>query len=340
MNVDRFEPEEMPPKLPSRLAIAGFVLFWTALSSTVDVIGVWGAARQILASGYPHVPGRMLKCDLKVTHGKGTSYHVEVEYAYDVAGIAYRGTVYRHGIGRSSRAFALPLVQTFFPGKPVDVYYNPRDPQDAVLHPGIEDSDLFVAMFMTPFNVIMIGMWTALWAKVRFGKTGGLRPRDDGISLRIAVAGWKPVHAAFTAAAFVSFLLIFVVGFPTGMDPSLSVAGAAWAVILCSAGAAWVWTARTVNRDMCDLVFDRANDTLTLPAIGNRKAPLTLSWSSITSVVVDMHGGSKYSCYVPTAVVTWPDGSHSREALSEPQAWWYANSIAVWVREQIVRKLP
>jgi hypothetical protein len=122
------------------------------------------------------------------------------------------------------------------------------------------------------------------------------------------------------------------------MDPSLLVAGSAWAVILSSAGAAWIWTAQSVNRDRCDLVIDRANETMTVPAIGNRQAPLTLSWSSITAVVVDMRGGSKYLCYIPMAVVAWPDGSHSREALSEPQAWWSANSIAMWVREQMARK--
>jgi hypothetical protein len=222
----------------------------------------------------------------------------------------------------------MPIVQTFFPGKPVEVYYNPRDPADSVLQPGIGGTDLYVAMFMTPFNVVMIGFWVGIYARLQ----------DDGVSQRLALAGWKPVHAAFLAAAGASFILVFVVGFPTGMDPSLTVASAAWVVVLCCAAAAWIWTARTVNPDVCDLVIHRANETLTLPAMGNRKSPLTLPWSAVSAVVVDKHGDSKHICYVPATVVNWPDGSHSREALSDPQAWWGANSVAKWIREQIVRK--
>ncbi len=331
--------ELQPESFKSKLGIAAFVLFWSALTLTFDVYGGWGAVRQLLATGYPHVPGRMLKCELKVHHGKGVSYSVEMEYSYEVAGIAYHGTTYRHGFGRSSRKFAEPLVQAFFPGQPVEVYFNPSDPSDAALQPGIGGTDLFIAMFMTPFNVIMFGCWGGLGARLRFGATGGVRPREDGFEQRLAVARWKPVHAACLATTGASFVLIFLVGFPTGMDPSLSVAAGAWVVILCSAAAAWIWTARTVPGDTRDLVINLANETVTLPVVGHRTAPLNISWSSISAVVVDSDGDASKRSYVAVAVVTWQDGSHSREPLTEPQPWWSANSLANWLREQLGRKL-
>jgi hypothetical protein len=332
--------ELQPENFRSKLGIAAFILFWSALTLTFDVYGGWGAVRQILATGYAHVPGRMLKCELKVHHGKGVSYSVEMKYAYEVAGIAYQGTTYRHGFGRSSREFAEPLVQAFFPGQPVEVYFNPRDPSDAVLQPGIGGTDLFMAMFMTPFNVIMFACWGGLWARLRFGTTGGVRPREDRFERRLAVARWKPVYAACLAAAGASFVSIFLVGFPTGMDPSLPVATGTWVVILCSAAAAWIWTVRNVSGDTRDLVINLANETVTLPVVGNRIAPLNVSWSSISAIVVDCEGDANKRSYLPVAVVMWQDGSYSREPLTEPLPWWSANSLAMWLRQQVGRDEP
>jgi hypothetical protein len=220
-------------------------------------------------------------------------------------------------------------------GKAVDVHYNPRDPADAVLKTGIDGMDLFLAMFMTPFNVIMLGCLTGLWHMWRFGSTGGARVQDDGSEQKVEVAGVRPVYAAFTAAAAAAFVLIFVIAFITGVSPSLPVPVGAWVVIVIAAAAAWIWTAR-IFASSVNLVIDRVHETLTVPAFGNRQAPLTVPWLSIAELVVEATGGDpKKPKYVPVAVVTSPDGSRSRERLAEPRSEWSARALANWLRGQV-----
>jgi hypothetical protein len=321
------------------LGLGSFVLIWSSLSLAFDVIAGWSAVRQIQAIGFPNVPGQILKCEIKEEHGHGgsRSYRVEVEYAYRVAGIRYTSTTYRKGYWSGPRNVAETLAASLQLGKVVDVHYNPRDPADAVLKTGIDGTDLFVAMFMTPFNVIMLGCWAGLWHMWRFGSTGGARLTDDGVEQRVEVAGARPVIWAFAAAGAAAFILIFVVGFSAGILPLLPMAVAAWTVILIAAATAWIWTARAVASSPGDLVIDRVNRTLTLPVVGERQAPLTVSWSSISDFTVERPAAdSRKPLYVPVALLTWPDGSSSREKLAQPRAEWSANALATWLAEQLL----
>jgi len=324
--------------LRTLLGLGGFVLIWSSLCLAFDVIIGWSALRQIQAIGFPNVPGQILNSKIKEErgHGGSRSYRVEVEYAYRVAGIRHVCTTYRKGYWSGPRRIAEALAASLPQGKVVDVYYNPRDPADAVLKTGIDGTDLFLAMFMTPFNVIMLGCWAGLWHTWRYGSTGGARLTDDGIAQRVEVAGVGPVISAFAAAGAVAFILIFVVGFSAGILPLLPMTVAAWTVILIAAATAWIWTAAR-SSSLGDLVIDRVHKTLTLPVLGDRQAPLVVSWSSISDVTVDGPAAdSRKPQYIPVALLTWPDGSCSREKLAEPRAEWSAKALATWVGEQIL----
>jgi len=330
-------------KLRTRLALGGFVLVWSSLCVAFDVVLGWSALRQIQASQFPQAAGQIVNCKIKEEfgHGGSRSYRIDVEYAYRVRGIGYASTTYRYGYWSGPRTVAEALAASLPPGKVVDVYYNPRDPADAVLKTGIDGTDLFVALFLTPFNVIMLGCLAGIWRMWRFAPTGGARVWDDGVAKRVEVAGVRPVVAAFMAAGAAAFVLIFVVAFTTGAAPSLTVAVGAWIVILIAAATAWTWTARRATSSAGELVIDRVHETLTLPVFGNRQAPHTVPWSSVSDVVVDGPAGdSRTPTCVPVALVAWPDGSGSREELTQPWAEWNAVALAAWLREQILHPRP
>ncbi|MBS0260621.1 MAG: DUF3592 domain-containing protein [Planctomycetes bacterium] len=319
----------------TNLSLAFVALFWSGLTLAFDVTAGYGAVRQLRALSFPRVPGLIQKCEMRVRHGKGTSYYVDLKYSYDVAGISYEGTTYRQGLQRNSKAFADSLVQTLVPGQTVDVFYDPQDPAAAVLHPGIEGNDVFLTMFMTPFNMVMLGLWAGLWMRVRHPATGGYKLRDDGCEQRLAVAGWSPVHAAGLVIAFGSFAAIFLIGFPTHMDPSLPVALGGWVAVLCGAAMAGIWTARRFDESMRDLVISRFNETLTLPVSGPRREPLTVPWSDVASVTVDSVRDTKNRSYFPVVMIQRPDGSLTREIVAEKASQWSANTLAAWLRAQI-----
>lgn len=63
-----------------------------------------------------------------------TAYIPQVAYAYDVGGRRYRnGDVYLNGGPHLSQAASAAILARFPPGGDVPVYYDPADPQRAVL---------------------------------------------------------------------------------------------------------------------------------------------------------------------------------------------------------------
>ena len=70
-----------------------------------------------------------------------------MKYDFEVDGRPYQGTQYRYGQWKSSDDSAKTIVASLPVGKQVDVYYNPEDPGDAILKPGIEGGDLFLTLF-------------------------------------------------------------------------------------------------------------------------------------------------------------------------------------------------
>ena len=61
-----------------------------------------------------------------------------VKYRYTVAGKTYSGNRYRFGEIYSSDGIGYQIVAEHPAGKRVTVYYNPDDPADALLRPGLE----------------------------------------------------------------------------------------------------------------------------------------------------------------------------------------------------------
>ncbi len=117
-------------------------------------------ARQQAASAFPAVEGTIT--DAKVAEesdADGTSYGAQLCYAYQVAGRNYTGERDRYGKTFGSQKFAARSVRAHPPGSKVTVYYNPADPSDALLRPGLSAFDFFMLLFLLPFNIIAVGAW-------------------------------------------------------------------------------------------------------------------------------------------------------------------------------------
>jgi hypothetical protein len=123
----------------------------------------------------------------------------------------------------------------------VPVYYDPDDPADAVLAPGLSGFHLFICWFLTPFNVILV----AAWAWVLKGNRPAFAA-DDPRRVAATPTGWV-VHLPSTPRLVVflvvlmaiTFFGVFAIGFPTGFDPPLGLMAGAWvgAVVLAAVAA-------------------------------------------------------------------------------------------------------
>jgi hypothetical protein len=141
-----------------------FTLFWTGVVGMFDGHIGLNLYRSIRALRFAEAPGTVLASQVTTSHGsKGsTQYAVAIRYSFEVGGVARKGDRYRYGgfDSTSDSRWANTVVQQNPLGAAVKVYYDPADPANAVLSRGISGGDLFILLFLTPFNLIMFGLWS------------------------------------------------------------------------------------------------------------------------------------------------------------------------------------
>ena len=143
------------------LFAAVWILGWSAGTLAFDFMCVRGIVMQTAANDYPSVPGKVIDSRVE-THSDsegGTSHKAKVRYAYTVNDQPYEGDRVRYGMHTGGKKASRSFVQKHAPGTPVTVYYNPAKPAEAILEPGVSGADLFMILFLTPFNVVMLGSW-------------------------------------------------------------------------------------------------------------------------------------------------------------------------------------
>jgi len=327
-----------------------FGLIWSTLTLGVDGFVGYNAWRQWQAETYPSAPG-------VVTHSEvtwhsdsdgGTTYGVEIRYDYTVNGESFTGDRYRYGQWSSSNSnLARGIVTAHPPGKQVAVFYNPLDPADSVLKTGVESMDLFLALFLTPFNIVMLALWcTALgaWRRKAFKLPAGGVPivrNDDGVHLRLP--RMTPLAAAALTALGISFVSIFIVGFGYSMNPSREVIAVIWGLVLGAAVLVYLWQRFRVGAGLKDLVIDLRRDVFSLPKTFGRDGRAEYPLASVVAVETDeqLRTTSKrrqYPMYCPTIVFRDSAGHERREKLAEWTDAERAHALADWLHQRLVER--
>jgi len=207
--------------------IGVWVTIWSLFTLGFDAMSVRGIYLQAAAARYPTVRGRVIESRVERHGGRHTSYVPTIHYRYAVDGRTYDGRRWGYGVNVSGEEEAERLVGPYPAGREVDVHYNPRDPADAILLAGVRGADVFMVLFATPFNMIMVCAWAVCWHSLRNrltdpGKRFGRRVRYRGTTPVIRLPEFSPLLAAGITALASSFVLIFVVGLSTGMQPSVT----------------------------------------------------------------------------------------------------------------------
>ena len=319
-----------------------FGLFWTALVGTFDCFIGSSLYHQTRAKGFPQTTGTIISSEVTRHRGSkgGTTYGVSIEYTYQVNGVQFAGNRYRYGAASTSDSkWAHDAVQNNPVGAEVPVYYDPTSPSESLLSPGIGGSDAFLLLFLTPFNMVMLGLWAAavgaLNQKRRALEAGGAKWSEDGRFIRICLPRFSPVISGMVTAGVGSFVSIFVIGFSTGFHPTLQVVLGVWGILLAAAASITIWQWRKQANGSADLVINPLEQTVELPASFGRKQRQTVPFSAVNDITVETiaHRGSKGGTSYTYAVTLQNRGN--AEKLTD----WYdenrAQSLAGWLRERI-----
>jgi len=323
-----------------------FGLFWTAIVGLFDGFIGRNLARQFRATSFLQTTATVTRSEVKAHHGdESTTYGVEIEYSYLVNGANYHGDTYRYGKFTSSDSkWAHVAVGKNPVGASVPVFYDPKNPSESVLRPGVDGSDLFLMLFLTPFNLVMLALWSGAFVvirnKFRSAVAGGAKWADDGRILRVRLPRFSPLIAGFLVIGGGAFISMFAVGIPAGFHPSLNVMICVWGVVLSAGVGVGIWQRRKQLRGSADLVVDRGERTVSLPATFGRKERRKESFASFTGISVQSvaHQGNKGgTSYTYAVTLQTPRGG---EKLTD----WYdkaqAESLAAWLRERLLLGEP
>jgi hypothetical protein len=258
----------------ARWKILAFALVWSFIVTIVCVgVGI-GAFRQVVCTYWSRAQGVVTVSEPKDKSGNNWN----VQYTYLIAGREYTGTRYAYEpMDIQGKHEVLRHVSAYPVGAAVVVSYNPANPAEAVLRPGLRGCTLWVALVLTPFVIVGLG----LWRLGLFAGPGSLAAFDSSdprqvstletgvVVVRVRRPRWPVIFlACLGLATFVVGWVLFFVGLTLGvaywmfkgflLDPPLVVPATVWALLLI--GCALV-TSRAVRR-LPDLVVDLIREVI------------------------------------------------------------------------------
>jgi hypothetical protein len=342
----RLRPPRHLPLVANHLAMKSsvllvcFTLFWLMITGLGTFFVGRDIYRQIRATGFANTTGLVTSSKITVHHGKGTTYGVDIRYTYTIAGKTFPGTNYRYGqISSSDSAWAKDAVRQHPVGTLTTVYYDQDKPEDSVLSPGINGGDLFFLLFLTPFNLIGLGLVSALvisqWQKIYPTEAGGVKWHMEGMRFCVRLAECSPTVWGLAAFGVAAFAGIFVIGFSAGFHPTIPVMEAGWGTVLGVGLAVALWQWRKQTSGATDLVIEQEAGTVELPATSGRKQRELIPLTELQGVeVAPVQRQAKRSTYL-VYFVTLRLRDGRVEKLREWTEAAPAEDFAEWLREKL-----
>jgi len=314
---------------------------WTGLVLAADFVVLDTSVRQFRSRGFASTTGKIVQS--VVSKGPMTHRGVAIQYNFTVNGADYTGHRYRYDDRNITFEYAA-ATNAFPVWSERTVYYNPADPGDSLLNPGLDGSDLLLLLFALPLSVVTLALWMALFqARGESGgpaPAGGIRILQSPGETRARLAEFSPLAAGafgLAAAAFVSAFPVVAIG---GFAPSLRLMVMVWIFVLAAGAAAFLWAAKEQHAGTYDLRINPSAQTVTLPRTGGRPAPLTVPRREILAVAllrrVSKSPSGNHFTYVPALKRAAPD--------SEPQpmklvTWGWsearARAFSQWLSQQL-----
>jgi hypothetical protein len=268
------------------IGFAGLVLSVFIVGVLVgDGVALWRLSSQFQSTFYPKVPGRIVRSQVDSEAGNRrrlSSHKVNLGFQYEVGGKSYESSSYRFLETLSHQEDAVrKTVEEHPPGRAVDVYYNPSNPAQAVLAPGLNASDFVFLHLLIPFNGVVAFLALATWynLRARSRPAGGASIVERVDEIRIRTGHFTPFMIALILMSIVSLVVAAALMFVTDIDVSPLVATLAW---LSVPVAFVVFYLRFRTRG--EIVLDSRNGTITLPVSRDQPEAVTVPWSEVTGL--------------------------------------------------------
>ncbi|HUA64494.1 MAG TPA: DUF3592 domain-containing protein [Alphaproteobacteria bacterium] len=316
-------------------------LFLAVLAFFVTAFGYRLLLRQHLAESFPHVQGTVISSQVTITHSSrgGVSYHVHIAYRYSVDGVKYIGYRYRYDGHPNDSSSANTIVNSHPPGSVVDVFYNPDDPTDVLLSPGVDVTDVALSYFMT--GIVLFPLWAILnnlrqtdlpWGRAK--AAGGLKLITDMLTTRLRLPRYQPLSLALLTTSILTLLSAAAIALGLLAMPPWPAGELSLAIVIIGGAGVYVWQYMDVHSGKRDLVIDEATRTVQLPLTYGRREQLPISFSQIRSVFLNkVRHQTKSGVYYTYMVTLRITGSPEQKLINLNLA--RAESLAAWLRQKL-----
>ena len=267
-----------------------FITFWTMFVCLFDAYIAYGWYKTARAKSFATALGTVLESRVQSDSGGDTTHHSPfIRYEYTVAGARFESTRYRYAEIQSNNFDSAKRIVDAHPvGRQMTVYYNKDDPADSVLLVVPDGEMRMMPLFMTPFNLVMIGGWLTIGTLIARrrdpSRVAGLRTIDQPGGETIVNLDVLPVWAPFFIGAIVvSFFSIFIVVLSLGAQPSLITLVVVWGASAAVGIAASAWYASRIASGRYRLVIDPVRRTISFPPCCDSLHP-EAAFASIDSI--------------------------------------------------------
>lgn len=271
--------------------IAFFAVFWTVGTCLANLVIVQSIARQVESERFVPTTATITQSEVR----KGGS--VDLRYRFVVDGRTFDGEIYRYSLSNFQNGpWARRVVQRHPTGAKVTVYYDQANPAQSLLKPGFGGAELFMIMFLTPFNAYMLASWIVAGGML-LRVWRGLPPTPElyrnGPVTRVRLPLIPSGAAGPAALGGTATAGLFLVILCEGIEASMSFMLLAWAVVLIAGAAFGFWLWWEERRGAFDLIIDER--TVTLPERLGRFRRAVIERSSIRAVTVNKSRFPLYS---------------------------------------------
>ena len=320
------------------IALLFFTVFWTAGVGLADFFVGRDALNAFRSEAFAATTGVVTSSEVTKHRGdEGPSFTPEIHYTYQVDGLTFVGERYSFSaFARPGSRWARDAVAEYPVGRTVAVHYDPDDPALSVLKPGLGPSNLFMLLFLTPFNVVALGLWWLVGPLI-WHSWHGTKPRPviwfrNGGATHVRLPYLPALASVFASAGVGAFIAIFVVGFTSSFYPDIDTVIVAWVFVLGFGAATGVSNWLMEQRGVFDLVIRERS--VELPAMYGRAQRQTIDRATIQGGVMEKLQ-EKHSEKSATFEVRFErrDGGH--ETVVEWYDEYAAERLATWLREKL-----
>lgn len=142
---------------PLKSVIPVFLLFLSMLGAWLTYSAI-GTIKALQTLGWPHTSGIVLLTEVKrIPSSKGPSkFSPVINYTFKVDSVEYSSDRFSSTGARGTSEWANDVVGEYWVNSAIKVFYNPRNPKESVIDPGLQSDNYWMTILSSFFFAVVL----------------------------------------------------------------------------------------------------------------------------------------------------------------------------------------